>query len=99
MHRTTERRTNQLRNAIAYIRFRTGEILAGPARPTYQFRNSSRATCSAFKALVIFAVFVVVPAFARAEITLAPPITEHMLVQRGLPVHIWGKSSPAEAVS
>lgn len=38
-------------------------------------------------------------AAAQAEITLPHILTEHMVIQRDLPVHIWGSASPEEAVS
>ncbi len=34
-----------------------------------------------------------------AEVTLPGVLTEHMVLQRGLPVHIWGKAQPGEAVA
>ncbi len=36
---------------------------------------------------------------ARANVTLPYIIADHMVVQRGLPVHIWGKAEPGETVS
>jgi sialate O-acetylesterase len=36
---------------------------------------------------------------ARAEVELPYLISEHMVVQRELPVHVWGKAGPGEAVS
>jgi sialate O-acetylesterase len=36
---------------------------------------------------------------ASADVTLPNILAEHMVVQRGLPVHIWGNASPEEAVS
>ena len=36
---------------------------------------------------------------ARAEIQLPYLIAEHMVVQRGLPVHIWGNAEPGERVT
>lgn len=36
---------------------------------------------------------------ARAEIKLPYLIADHMVVQRGLPVHIWGKADPGERVA
>jgi sialate O-acetylesterase len=38
-------------------------------------------------------------ALAQAEVTLPHILTEHMVIQRDLPVHIWGKAAPDEAVS
>jgi len=36
---------------------------------------------------------------AFADVTLPALLSDHMVLQRGLPVHIWGKAAPAEAVS
>src|SRR5512147_757346 len=36
---------------------------------------------------------------ARAEVTLPYLIADHMVVQRGLPVHVWGKAAPREPVT
>jgi sialate O-acetylesterase len=36
---------------------------------------------------------------APAAVTLPYLIASHMVVQRGLPVHIWGKADPAESVT
>ncbi len=36
---------------------------------------------------------------ANAEVTLPRILAEHMVIQRDLPVHIWGKASPDESVS
>ena len=36
---------------------------------------------------------------AVADVTLPGVLAEHMVVQRDLPVHIWGKAAPNEAVS
>jgi sialate O-acetylesterase len=36
---------------------------------------------------------------ARAEITLSPLISNHMVIQRNLPVHIWGMAAEGEKVS
>ncbi len=35
----------------------------------------------------------------RADVTLPYILTDHMVVQRGLPVHIWGRAMPGEAVT
>jgi sialate O-acetylesterase len=44
--------------------------------------------------LLIVAVF-----SARAEVTLPSLLADQMVVQRGLPVHVWGKASEHESVS
>lgn len=41
----------------------------------------------------------VVGGSARAEVTLPSLLADHMVVQRGLPVHLWGKAAEHESVS
>jgi sialate O-acetylesterase len=36
---------------------------------------------------------------ARADVTLPYLIADHMVVQRGMPVHIWGRAVPGESVT
>jgi sialate O-acetylesterase len=36
---------------------------------------------------------------ARADVTLPALLADHMVVQRGLPVHVWGMAVPHEAVA
>jgi len=36
---------------------------------------------------------------ARADVTLPALLGDHMLIQRGLPVHVWGKAAEGESVS
>lgn len=36
---------------------------------------------------------------ASADVSLPPLISEHMVLQRRTPIHIWGKAAPGEAVS
>ena len=36
---------------------------------------------------------------SRADVTLPHLLADHMVVQRGLPVHVWGMAAPHEAVS
>ena len=38
-------------------------------------------------------------AAARADVQLPSLIADHMVIQRGSPVHVWGKAAPAEAVT
>src|ERR1022692_1656785 len=35
----------------------------------------------------------------RANVTLPEVLGEHMVLQRGLPVHIWGAADPGESVA
>jgi sialate O-acetylesterase len=36
---------------------------------------------------------------SRADVTVPALLADHMVVQRGLPVHVWGMAAPHEAVS
>src|ERR1700685_192688 len=38
-------------------------------------------------------------AAAHADVTLPALLTDHMVVQRGLPVHVWGMAAPHESVT
>jgi sialate O-acetylesterase len=52
--------------------------------------------------LRLFAFFSFVLSLAvttRADVTLPSPLADHMVVQRGLPVHLWGMASPHEPVT
>jgi sialate O-acetylesterase len=44
-------------------------------------------------------LFLALSLCASADVTLPALIAEHMVIQRGLPVHIWGKAAPDEAVA
>ena len=37
--------------------------------------------------------------FAAAQVTLPKVISDHMVIQRDLPVHVWGRATPGEQVS
>ncbi|MHC4390252.1 MAG: sialate O-acetylesterase [Planctomycetota bacterium] len=39
------------------------------------------------------------PVAARAEVTLAPILTDSMVLQRDMPVPVWGKANPGEKVT
>ncbi|MFZ1087286.1 MAG: sialate O-acetylesterase, partial [Terracidiphilus sp.] len=43
--------------------------------------------------LLLFSFFT-----ARAQVTLPKILTSHMVVQRDLPVHVWGMATPGEEV-
>ena len=47
--------------------------------------------------LAIFSILLTLT--ARAEVTLPAVLGDHMVVQRRLPVHVWGKAAAGEAVS
>jgi sialate O-acetylesterase len=44
-------------------------------------------------------LLIVAAVSARAEVTLPSLLADHMVVQRGLPVHLWGKASEHENIS
>jgi len=54
-----------------------------------------------FASRLLFASFVAFAfcAAASAQITLPKVLTSHMVVQRGVPVHVWGLAAPSEQVS
>jgi sialate O-acetylesterase len=49
-------------------------------------------------ALLLVAVAALSP-ICRADATLPAVLADHMVMQRGLPVHVWGMAAPHEAVS
>jgi sialate O-acetylesterase len=50
-----------------------------------------------FRWLLLFALIPV--AAASAQVTLPHVLSDHMVVQRDLPVHVWGKAAPGEQVT
>jgi sialate O-acetylesterase len=48
--------------------------------------------------LLVFAV-VVGTRSARAEVSVPSVLADHMVIQRGRPVHVWGMAAPGEAVA
>ena len=54
--------------------------------------------CARLVALLVFAVScLTIPSLA--DVTLPSLLADHMVVQRGLPVHVWGTAAPHEGVS
>ncbi len=47
--------------------------------------------------IAVFVLAAVLP--IRAEVALPRVLADHMVIQRGQPVHVWGKAAPGEAVS
>ncbi len=45
------------------------------------------------------ATFIAAASPLRAEVTLPALLADHMVIQRGLPVHVWGMATPHEPVS
>ena len=37
--------------------------------------------------------------FASAEVKLPKVLSDHMVIQRNLPVHVWGRATPGEQVT
>jgi sialate O-acetylesterase len=50
-----------------------------------------------FRSLLLFALFS--GTSAMAEVTLPAILTDHMVIQRDLPVHVWGTADPGEVVT
>jgi sialate O-acetylesterase len=59
----------------------------------------SRFQVSVLRAAVVLTVLGVLSVAVRADVTVPALLADHMVVQRGLPVHIWGMAAPHEAVS
>lgn len=57
--------------------------------------KSSRGLASFLAVLLLFLLSIA----ANAEIALPSLLADHMVVQRGLPVHVWGTAAPNENVS
>ncbi len=47
--------------------------------------------------LALLVLVIGAAAFARAEVRLPSIFADHMVVQRNLPVHVWGMAAPNEA--
>ena len=57
--------------------------------------KSTRPQASLFAVLFLL----LLPSAAGAEVTLPSLLADHMVVQRGLPVHVWGTAAAHESVS
>jgi len=44
-------------------------------------------------------LFLLTAISVRAEVTLPSVLADHMVVQRGLPVHVWGRASEHESIA
>ena len=56
--------------------------------------------CTPTKALSDLAIAALAVSFTvQADVTLPHILAEHMVLQRDLPVHVWGKATPDEAVA
>ena len=54
---------------------------------------------NAFRNLALAALAITAVCPAHADVSLPHVLSDHMVVQRGLPVHIWGSAPPDEAVT
>jgi sialate O-acetylesterase len=59
----------------------------------------SRLQFSVLRIVVALTVLGALSAAVRADVTVPALLADHMVVQRGLPVHVWGMATPQEAVS
>lgn len=48
---------------------------------------------------IFFVLLLLISVPLGAKVTLPSLLAEHMVLQRGVPIHIWGKASPGEEVS
>lgn len=53
----------------------------------------------AFSLLSVVSLAIAFATAARADVTLASPFTDHMVLQRDLPVPVWGWATPGEKVT
>ena len=60
-------------------------------------RSLKNSCLRVLSALIAFAALLA--ASARADVTLPSLLADHMVVQRGLPVHVWGMAAPQESVT
>jgi sialate O-acetylesterase len=49
--------------------------------------------------ILSLAILYLVIAPLQAEVTLSPVITDHAVLQRDVPIHLWGEASPAEKIT
>jgi len=49
--------------------------------------------------LRVLLFMLLIPALVQAEVTLPRILSSHMVVQRDVPVHVWGMASPGETVT
>ena len=55
--------------------------------------------CARVAAIASLLLFDIAAGSSRAAVTLPSLLADHMVVQRGLPLHVWGKASEHESVS
>ena len=48
---------------------------------------------------LMFVSVLLTASFARADVKLASPFTDHMVLQQGMPVPVWGSADPDEQVT
>src|ERR1700733_1522289 len=52
-----------------------------------------------YVSLLLIALAVVLSTSSYADVTLPSLLADHMVIQRGLPVHLWGMAAPSENVT
>jgi len=55
--------------------------------------------CTRIALVATYLLLILAAISARAEVTLPSLLADHMVLQRGLPVHVWGKAAEHETVS
>jgi sialate O-acetylesterase len=65
--------------------------------PLSDHRDTTKPDLSRLLLLVALVLVPSLPAYANA--VLSPLFADHMVLQRGAPIHIWGKAAPAETIS
>ena len=63
-----------------------------------RFPRAHRLFVSCTRSLA-FVFLVALPALVSAEVRLASPFTDHMVLQRDQPVPIWGTATPGEKIT
>jgi sialate O-acetylesterase len=67
---------------------------------TFPLRHHCDTSKPDFRGILLLISFLFIPTdWTYANVVPAPLFTDHMVLQRGVPIHIWGKAAPAEAIS
>jgi len=95
-----QNRVNQICICVADTCYAGSVKFSGAASGDYILRRTwSPGLNIVRRSALVLAFAFLFPLLGRADVNLPPLISEHMVVQRGLPVHVWGKASPGEGVS
>jgi sialate O-acetylesterase len=67
---------------------------------TIPLRHHRDTTIPHFRHALLLVSFLSMPSYwTYANVVPAPLFADHMVLQRGVPIHIWGKAAPAETIS